>query len=273
MLRHFIVGMVPVIGAFSQVAWAARSAPVSIADQGQTYLGDLYVPKRVKSSRKLPLVIVIHEWWGKTDYPAMRGKRIADKLGYAALVVDLYGDGKIASDPKQAAELAGPFYRDPQLAVARIEKFVAAAPEAAEKLGVTLDPSREVAIGYCFGGSQALNYARAGKVNGVVAFHAGLSSSLQAKDAPALHLLVLHGGADPLVKPEDVSAFKKEMGEAHAALQFVTYPGALHAFTNPKATRNGKKFHMPIAYDKKADRDSWKKMAAFLRERFSAASH
>ena len=242
------------------------SLQVTIEDGGKNFLGDLYLP--AKNSKKVPLVIVIHEWWGKNEYPGMRGKKIADELGYAALVVDLYGEGKVVNDPKSAGEMAGPFYKNPNMAVERLEKFIAAAPAIAKGAGFEIDTKKEAAIGYCFGGTQALALARTGKMSNVVVFHAGLGSSLKADGKSKLHLLVLHGNADQFVKPEEVKAFKEEMKKAHADMKFVAYDDATHAFTNANSTAVGKKFSIPIAYNEKADQESWAEMVKYFKTRF-----
>src|SRR6185295_3672834 len=83
-----LVALTVALSGFLPEALAAKRLPIAIQD-GVKFQGDLYVPNKAKGP--LPLVVVVHEWWGKTDYPQMRGKKIADELGYAALVVDLYG--------------------------------------------------------------------------------------------------------------------------------------------------------------------------------------
>ncbi len=260
----------------STKSFAAQSVPVSIEDAGKSYQGDLYLPKSAKGP--IPLVLVIHEWWGKTEHPRSRAERIANELGYAALAVDLFGDARTVDTPAEAQKLATPFYQAPQQAVTLLRKYVAAAPAVAEKSSVKLDVSRTAAIGFCFGGSQALNLARAGELPGdarlrsVVSFHGGLASSLQVQGPIEAKILVLHGEADPMVKPEEVAAFKKEMKAASADLTFKSSPGADHAFTNPKATEIGKKHKIPIAYDKKADQQSWKAMKEFLDRTLSEKS-
>ncbi len=249
-----------------------ESLQLNIQDAGREYRGTLFFPK--KSDGPLPLVVVVHEWWGKTEYPVLRAKKISQELGYAALVVDLFGEGKTAETPDAAKALAGPFYENPEMGVARIEKFITAALDLSNGKTVSLDPQRIAAIGYCFGGTQVLNLARVGhlvndhKLKGVVSFHGGLASSIKAKSPFIAKVLVLHGAADKMVKPEEVEAFQKEMKESQAILTLKAYPKALHAFTNPKATAIGKKYGIPVAYNATADKDSWKQMKLFLQEIF-----
>lgn len=256
---------------FSLNALAAQSVPVRVKEGEQTFQGDLYLPKK-RSQKPLPLVVVVHEWWGKTQYPKMRAEKVADELGFATLAVDLFGAGKTATNPQDAQGLATPFYNDPAQGVKRLQAFIAAAPEAAQGAKAAIDPKRIAAVGYCFGGAQALNLARSGqlpgnfKLDAVVAVHASLASKLKSQGKIEPKLLVLHGEADPMVKKEEVDAFKQEMKDAHADLKFVGYPDALHAFTNPRATEIGKKYNIPIAYNKSADTQSWKEMTRFLKD-------
>jgi dienelactone hydrolase len=195
---------------------------------------------------------------------------IADELGFAALAVDMYGEGKTVSTAAEAQALATPFYKNPMLGVDRLRKFAGAAESSAKQSGFEINTSKIASIGFCFGGSQSLNLARAGglgdagKLLGVVSFHGGLASALKAEKPITAKLLVLHGAADQFVKPEEVAAFKTEMKADQADLTFKAYPGASHAFSNPEATEMGKKNHIPVAYQEKAAKDSWAKMKTFL---------
>jgi dienelactone hydrolase len=253
-------------------AHAAQSTPVDIKEGDKTYKGTLFYPDKAVGA--LPLVIVVHEWWGKTEYPDMRARKIADELGYAALSVDLYGEGKTVSTPPEATQASGAFYKNPEMGVKLLQAFAAAVPTAAKTAGVTIDPSKVGAIGYCFGGTQVLNLARAGglsgkdKLVGVVSFHGGLESSLKDKTPIKTKILVLTGAADKMVDAKQVDAFKAEMKKDKADFDVVSYPGAMHAFTNPKATELGTKYNIPIAYNAEADADSWKKMTAFFKKLF-----
>ncbi len=249
-------------------AHAAEKFPVTIQVNNVAYKGTLFVPSHQTES--LPLVVVVHEWWGKNDYANMRAAKIADELGHAALAVDLFGEGKTAENPEDAGKLAGPFYLDTSKAIPLLQAFITAAKDKAVLAKTSINSEKIAAIGYCFGGSQVLNLARNGdlpngdKLLGVVSFHGGLNPLLKPKGVIRSKVLVLNGAADKMVKAADIKTFKAEMKTAKAKLTFKDYPGALHAFTNPKATEVGLKFKMPVAYDEKADKDSWKRMAAFL---------
>ena len=207
---------------------------------------------------KRPVVLIIPEWWGLNEYVRNRARQLA-ALGYVAVAVDMYGNGILADNPKDAGTLAGAFYQNPQLAKTRVE----AALEHA-KLPVS-DAGKVAVIGYCFGGAMALNLARMGEdIKGAVSFHGGLLGVPANKDLLKAQILVLHGEDDQFVKPEEVAQFKKQMDSIGATYTFKSYAGATHAFTNPDATENGKKFSIPIAYNAAADTASFKEMEIFL---------
>ncbi|HXH75970.1 MAG TPA: dienelactone hydrolase family protein [Bacteriovoracaceae bacterium] len=216
------------------------------------------LPKDFKD--KVPLVIVVHEWWGRTPYILNRAKML-NQAGYAAMAVDLFGDNKTSDNPSDAQNLATPFYQNPEMGISRLKKYI----EMASK-DPHVNPHLIYVIGYCFGGTQALNLARSGAdVKGVVSFHGGLASKFPTMVNLKPKILVMTGTADPMVPAKDVKAFEKEMQSVNADFKIINYEGAKHAFTNPKATEIGKKYNIPIAYDKAADEDSWLELLKFLR--------
>jgi dienelactone hydrolase len=236
-----------------------RSSVVEYVCQGDTLVGNIAWDGSVEGKR--PVVLVVHEWWGNNDYSRRRSEMLAE-AGYLALAVDLYGKGKRAQDPAGAGALAKEAYSDPARLAARFAaaiEVVNARPEA--------DREHTAAIGYCFGGGVLLGLSRQGlELDAVASFHGSLTTETPAAPGsikPAL--LVLHGEADAMVTAEHVAAFREEMAKAEARLEFVGYPGATHAFTNPAATATGKTYDLPIAYDAAADADSWKRLLAFLK--------
>ena len=220
-----------------------------------------YVAYNAKQKGKRPAIIVIPEWWGATEYAKMRARKLA-ALGYIAIAVDMYGNGKIAADPTEAMALAGPFYKDPQMGKSRIEAAINKLKEFPQT-----DADNLGAIGYCFGGSMVLNAAKMGvDMKSVVSFHGGLATVPATKGSTKAQILVCHGGADKFITPDDIKNFKSNLDSLKVPYTFIVYPGATHAFTNPMSTATGKKFNMPIEYNEAADKKSWNDMKAFFKK-------
>lgn len=210
----------------------------------------------------LPVVLIVHEWWGLNDYVKSRARQLAG-MGYLAMAVDMYGNNQIADNPKDASGLAGPIYDHPQGAKARFD----AALKKIKSYSVA-DTNRMVAIGYCFGGSMVLNFARLGEkdLKAVVSFHGNLEGVPTTQTVRSIPLLVCHGEADKFVNASEVKTFKRQMDSVKAHYTFKSYPNATHAFTNPTSTETGKKFNIPIEYNQAADTNSWNDMKAFFSE-------
>ncbi len=235
---------------------------VSYTAGGKKMIGYLAYDAAIQGRR--PGVLVVHEWWGLNDYARMRARMLAE-LGYTALALDMYGGDKVATHPEDAQKFSSALMKNFDLAK---ERFLAGM--AFLKKQPTVDPSRVAAIGYCFGGGIVLNMARQGvDLKGVASFHGNLTAIKPAQPgAIKAKILVLHGGADKFSSPEQIEAFKKEMTAAGANFRFITYPGALHSFTNPEADALGKKFNMPIGYNAQADKESWDELKKFLKAIF-----
>jgi dienelactone hydrolase len=223
-----------------------------------------YYAHPANQSNTAPGVLVIHEWWGLNDYVKSRCRQLAE-LGYVAFAADIYGDGFVTTDPKVAeqhmleAKKNGWLRSRGKLALQEMRKDEG------------IDQNNIAIIGYCFGGTTALEMARAGEdVKGVVSFHGGLQTDQPAQKGQVKpRVLILTGEADPLVPKEQVQAAEKEFKDAGADVKVVGYPGAKHAFTNPQADQ----FKMPpIGYNKEADEKSWQAMKAFFAEIFGAAN-
>lgn len=218
-----------------------------------------YVAYDSNLTGKLPVVLIVHEWWGLNDYVKSRAKQLAE-LGYLAMAVDMYGNGKMGNNPDEAGKLATPFYQNPAFAKSRFDAALAKIKTYGQA-----DTSKIAAIGYCFGGSVVLNVARLGEqLNGVVSFHGNLVGVPADKNLLKAAVLVCHGADDQFVKPEEVATFKKQMDSIGANYTFKAYAGATHAFSNPAATEWGQKFKIPIAYNAAADTASWKEMKDFF---------
>ena len=210
---------------------------------------------------KRPGVLVVHEWWGHNEHARNQARRLAE-AGYVGLALDMFGKGKVATHPQDAQAFVNEVTKDPAVLAAR---FNAALEQL--KRDPHVDTTRVAAIGYCFGGAVVLDMARAGAPLGaVVTFHGALATKTPAQSGKVkARVLVLTGGADPFVPPEQVEAFKREMQAAGGRFEVISYPGAKHGFTNPDAAKYG----MPqLAYDADADRQSWTAMLKLFKEVF-----
>lgn len=206
-----------------------------------------------------PAVLVVHEWWGLNDYPRSRARQLAE-LGYMVMALDLYGNGKIADNPDSAQAYAMPFYMDPEKTRRRFDAALAKLKSYSQT-----DSTKMAAIGYCFGGTQVLNMAKMGvDLDGVVSFHGNLFGVAADKNKLKAKVLVCHGADDSFVPQDEITQFKKQMDSIGATYTFKSYPGAVHAFTNPYATATGEKFKMNIRYNAAADSASWKDMKEFF---------
>ena len=248
----------------AQAAPAVQGEAVDYSADGVTLKGYLAYDKNLSGKR--PGVLVVHEWWGHNPYARKRADMLA-ALGYTALAVDMYGDGKQAGHPDDAMKFANEVFSNLPAAEARFK----AAMNLLKNHPMT-DPNHIAAIGYCFGGGVVLHMARTGAdLDGVVSFHGSLAATHSAEPGSIkAKILVCNGAADGFVTAEQIAAFKKEMDDAGADYQFINYEGAKHSFTNPDADENGAKFGLPLAYNKAADEQSWQAMQEFLKKIFAA---
>ena len=217
-----------------------------------------------RHSGKRPGILVVHEWWGHNEYARNRARQLA-RLGYTALAVDMYGEGKQAAHPQDAGKFSAALKENLPLAEAR---FKAALHLLRDQ--PTVESDLIAAIGYCFGGGIVLEMARRGyDLDAVVSFHGSLTTTAPPeKGAVRARILVANGADDPFVKPEHIKIFEAQMKAAGADYRIVNYPGAKHSFTNPAADTYGERFNMPLAYNAEADKASWAAMEQLFNEVF-----
>lgn len=216
-------------------------------------------------SGKRPGILVVHEWWGQNEYARERARMLAE-LGYTALAVDMYGDGKQAEHPDDAGKFAAEVKQNLPAATLRFQ----AAMQILQK-HPTIDAEHIAAIGYCFGEGVVLEMARQGlDLDAVVSFHGSLATESPAAPGKIkARILVCNGADDKFVPPEQIEAFHREMKAAGVEYTFIYYPGAKHSFTNPSADIYAEKFNLPVGYNKEADRKSWQDMQDFLKAIFT----
>ncbi|MDX2504127.1 MAG: dienelactone hydrolase family protein [Gammaproteobacteria bacterium] len=214
-------------------------------------------------SGKRPGVLVVHEWWGVSDYEKKRARMLAE-LGYVAFVVDMYGTGKLTDNPEQAKAWMQEVTTD-------VEWWRERAQPGIRQLQKhpMVDGQNIAAIGYCFGGGTVLQLAYGGAdLKGVVSFHGSLPIAGQdAFGKIKARLLIAHGNADGFVPRDIVNKFQLTLDKADANWEMITYGKVRHSFTNPKADTRG---IAALKYDSYADQHSWQAMQTFLNTIFTS---
>ena len=259
-MRPLLIALLLCCSTMAQAAIQTREVPYTAAD-GTRLVGYHAWDDAISGPR--PGVIVVHEWWGLNDYAKRRARDLA-ALGYSALAVDMYGDGRNTQHPDDAKAFMNAALADPAVPKARFQAgldLLKAQPQT--------DPARLAAIGYCFGGKVVLDMARQGlPLAAVVSFHGALVTATPATPGSVkAKVLVEHGGADSFITPEQIAAFKAEMDQAGADYRFVELPGAKHGFSNPDADAH-KGHGLDLGYQKEADERSWADMQALFKEVF-----
>lgn len=269
MTASTLVPMMALLTALALATPALAKPPTAKVDKvtwttdGLTFEGELvYDARLLKKKRSLPAVLVVHQWMGPSEHERERAARLAS-MGYIAFVADVYGvDGRPKSR-EEAGPSAGRFKKDRALFRARLldnYQRMLASP------GV--DKARTAVMGFCFGGTAALELARAGApIKAAVSFHGGLDST-NPEDGKKIgaSILILHGAADPFVPAADIAAMVSELDAAKVDWQMVSYSGAVHSFTQRSAGDDPSK---GAAYDARADRRSWEVLMDFLTEKLA----
>jgi dienelactone hydrolase len=211
-----------------------------------------------------PGVIIVHEWWGVNNYIIERAHQLAE-LGYVALAIDMYGDGRIAADTDEAGSLMTAVLDD-------MDKGTDALRAGYQLLldQVMVDQEKTAAIGYCFGGAMVLHMARIGlPLLAVASFHGALGSFHTAEPGSIQpRIMVCHGEADSMVTMDDLASFKAEMDTAGADYEVNLYAGAKHGFSSREADKNASKYGIDVGYNAEADQASWQAMCSLFNKVF-----
>ncbi len=234
----------------------AQLSNIKYADGQQSLSGFGTQPQ--KTLKDKPGILILPAWKGIDAHAKDSAERLA-KLGYYTFIADIYGEGNYPKNNAEAGEKAGYYKKNRDLYQQRIRLALA----QLIKLGA--DPDKIVVMGYCFGGTGALEAARANfPVRGVVSFHGGLSNDSSKPTQNIIpKILVCHGADDPYESQEEVLGFQKEMRDAKADWQMVYYANAVHSFTDKEAGNDNSK---GAAYNEKADKRSWEQLLMFLKE-------
>lgn len=254
--------------ASKQTSTIQKEDPVSIVGEEITYETDStlmrgYVAHNSAIDEERPGIIVVHEWWGHDDFARKKAEKLAE-LGYVALAVDMYGQGKTANHPEEAMAFSSKVMKNFDTAKARFEAAVETL-----KADKNVDNNKISAIGFCFGGSVALSMANTGaNLDAVAVFHSGLGLPVMPNENLKAKLLIQNGAEDVMITDEQISTFKSQLDDVNADYEYIAYEGVKHSFTNKKADSLGKKYNLPLAYDKEAAEKSWEKMTLFLEKTY-----
>ena len=234
----------------------AQLKPVDYVDGEQKLSG--FISKPAKEIKNRPGILILPAWMGIDDHAKETAGDLA-KLGYYTFVADIYGVGNKPSNYSEAGKKAGYFKKNIQ----EYQKRIQLALEQLIKQGANQDEI--VVMGYCFGGTGAIEAARINmKVKGIVSFHGGLARDEARTIEPInARVLVLHGADDPYESETEIKSFQNEMRASKADWEMVYYANAVHSFTDKNAGNDNSK---GAAYNEKAEKRSWKALLQFLKE-------
>lgn len=245
--------------ALMTVSSFAQLKTVAYADGAQKLNGQAATPK--KANAKKAGILILPAWMGIDENAKNSAEKLA-AMGYYTFIADIYGEGNYPTDGKKAGELSSYYKKNTE----EYKKRIQLALNELIKSGA--DANNIVVIGYCFGGTGALEAARANfPVKGVVSFHGGLGrDTTKAVSMINSKILVCHGAIDPYVPEAQIKAFQAEMKQSQADWQMIYYANAVHAFTEKAAGNDPSK---GVAYNEKATKRSWQHFMDFLQELFA----
>jgi dienelactone hydrolase len=259
MRNHWVLALSLALSSAASAHAEVKTKTITYEYGGVTFKGHLAWDDAAKGKR--PGVLVVHEWWGLDDYAKKRAEQLAG-LGYVAFACDMYGAGKSTEHPKEAGQFAGEVRKNIKVWQGRAQAAFKILREQEQ-----VDSSRLAAIGYCFGGSTALQLAYTGAdLKAVVTFHAGLPVP-EAEQAKAIKakLLICHGAADTFVPEETAAKFRAALEGAKVDYAMVYLGGAKHSFSVKGIDERG----VPgLSYNAEADRRSWQYMLLLFKEVF-----
>lgn len=234
----------------------AQLKAVSYQEGNQKLDGFSVTPK--KATKGKPGILILPAWKGIDNHAKDTAEKLSN-LGYYTFVADIYGEGKYPTDIKQAGTISSFYKKNYDQYQNRIRAALK------ELINAGANPDKIVIMGYCFGGTGAIEAAR-GKlpVKGIVSFHGGLGKdSTRITNDITCKVLVCHGADDPYESTEEIADFQKEMRAAKAEWQMIYYSNAVHSFTDPDAGNDNSK---GAAYNEVAAKRSWEHFLIFLKE-------
>lgn len=233
---------------------------VSTTKNGVELNSYVALPENASDDKPVAGILVAPEWWGVVEHPKSVVERLA-KAGYAAVAMDVYGEGKLTTDAAMANMWMEQVLADQDMLMDRCQLIL---NDFSDQMAV--DGDNLAAIGFCFGGKVVLDMARQGMpLKAVATFHGNLSPKQAADDKFKAKVLVAHGSDDSMVSMDAVEDFKKEMDSAGVDYTVDVYDNAKHGFTNPHADERAANNDVDLGYNEKAAKESWDKMMDFMK--------
>ena len=232
---------------------------ISTTENGVQLISYVALPENADDKNPVAGIVVAPEWWGVVEHPKSVTEKLA-KAGYAAVAMDVYGEGKLTTDAAMANMWMEQVLADQDMLMARCRLILNDFSDQ-----VAVDSDNLGAIGFCFGGKVVLDMAREGMpLKAVATFHGNPTPKQPADDKFTAKVLVAHGRDDSMVSMDAIEGFKKEMDAADVDYTIDVYDGAKHGFTNPQADERAAKNDVDLGYNEIAAKQSWDNMLEFM---------
>lgn len=233
---------------------------ISTTENGVQLISYVALPETASNDNPVAGILVAPEWWGVVEHPKNVTERLAE-AGYAAVAMDVYGEGKLTTDAAMANMWMEQVLADQDMLMARCRLIL---NDFSDQLAV--DGDNLGAIGFCFGGKIVLDMAREGMpLKAVATFHGNPSPKQPADDKFTAKVLVAHGRDDSMVSMEAIEGLKQELDSADVDYTIDVYDGAKHGFTNPNADERAAKNDVDLGYNETAAKQSWENMLEFMK--------
>lgn len=233
---------------------------ISTTENNVELISYVALPESASEDNPVAGILVAPEWWGVVDHPKSVVERLAE-AGYAAVAMDVYGDGKLTTDAAMANMWMEQVLADQDMLMERCRLIL---NDFSDQLAV--DGNNLGAIGYCFGGKVVLDMARVGMpLKAVATFHGNLSAKQPADKNFTAKVLVAHGRDDSMVSMDAVEELKSELDAADVDYTIDVYDDAKHGFSNPHADERAAKNDVDLGYNESAAKQSWENMLEFMK--------
>ena len=233
---------------------------ISTTENGVQLISYVALPETASNEKPVAGILVAPEWWGVVEHPKNVTERLAE-AGYAAVAMDVYGEGKLTTDAAMANMWMEQVLADQDMLMARCRLIL---NDFSDQLAV--DGDNLGAIGFCFGGKIVLDMAREGMpLKSVATFHGNPSPKQPADEKFTAKVLVAHGRDDSMVSMEAIEGLKQELDSADVDYTIDVYDGAKHGFTNPNADERAAKNDVDLGYNETAAKQSWENMLEFMK--------